>query len=466
MINAYILIAAILLLGGLIAVLGDILGSKVGKARLRLFNLRPRRTAMLITVMTGFSISAFTLGVLFTLNKSLRQGIFELDTILTRLKNTRSDLEQTQLQIKRVELELQQAKNQKQAIETNLALTNHNFQQATAKLKNVSFQADSLRAEVNSLIAERKKLSQQRENLKQQIIQLKKNIDRQNQLLLTSQNKITQQDRIIKDKEQLLVNLEKQQSRLQAEIEERDRILQVREIKLKQIERKFLFINQQLEQYYQNFREKTIALFRGQILAFATVNISDPQNTTRVIDRILQEANLRAIQAVNPAEFAKNKLISSKIIIIDRQKIQDIIKQVRDGQEYVVRILSEGNYVEGEREIRVIADVVPNRKIFTAEQTVASITLESNNFNPEEIGQNIDLLLSISRLRARRSGILGNVKVGDGNFEVVFNFFEELKKSQTTPTTIKAVAIEEAYAAGPLKLRLVALRDGQILFST
>lgn len=466
MINAYILIAAILLLGGLIAVLGDILGSKVGKARLRLFNLRPRRTAMLITVMTGFSISAFTLGVLFTLNKSLRQGIFELDTILTRLKNTRSDLEQTQLQIKRVELELQQAKNQKQAIETNLALTNHNFQQATAKLKNVSFQADSLRAEVNSLIAERKKLSQQRENLKQQIIQLKKNIDRQNQLLLTSQNKITQQDRIIKDKEQLLVNLEKQQSRLQAEIEERDRILQVREIKLKQIERKFLFLNQQLEQYYQNFREKTIALFRGQILAFATVNISDPQNTTRVIDRILQEANLRAIQAINPAEFAKNLLISRKIIIIDRQKIQDIIKQVRDGQEYVVRILSEGNYVEGEREIRVIADVVPNRKIFTAEQTVASITLESNNFNPEEIGQNIDLLLSISRLRARRSGILGNVKVGDGNFEVVFNFFEELKKSQTTPTTIKAVAIEEAYAAGPLKLRLVALRDGQILFST
>ena len=466
MINAYILIAAILLLGGLIAVLGDILGSKVGKARLRLFNLRPRRTAMLITVMTGFSISAFTLGVLFTLNKSLRQGIFELDTILIRLKNTRSDLEQTQLQIKRVELELQQAKNQKQAIETNLALTNHNFQQATVKLKNVSFQADSLRAEVKSLIAERKKLSQQRENLKQQIIQLKKNIDRQNQLLLTSQNKITQQDRIIKDKEQLLVNLEKQQSRLQAEIEERDRILQVREIKLKQIERKFAFINQQLEQYYQNFREKTIALFRGQILAFATVNISDPQNTTRVIDRILQEANLRAIQAVNPAEFAKNKLISSKIIIIDRQKIQDIIKQVRDGQEYVVRILSEGNYVEGEREIRVIADVVPNRKIFTAEQTVASITLESNNFNPEEIGQNIDLLLSISRLRARRSGILGNVKVGDGNFEVVFNFFEELKKSQTTPTTIKAVAIEEAYAAGPLKLRLVALRDGQILFST
>jgi len=465
-INAYILIAAILLLGGLIAVLGDILGSKVGKARLRLFNLRPRRTAMLITVMTGFSISAFTLGILFTLNKSLRQGIFELDTILTKLKNTRSDLEKTQLQIKRVESELLQAKNQKQAIEKNLALTDRNFQEAREQLKNVSLKADSLRDEVDSLLAEKQQLSQQRENLKQQIDRLKNEIARQNSLLTTSENKIKEQDRIIKDKEQLLITLERQQISLQAEIEQRDRILQVREIKLKQVERKFNFLDRQLDQYYQNFREKNIALFRGQILAFATVNISSPENTSRVIERILQEANLRAIQAVNPTEFAKNKPIYRKIIIIDPERIKNIIERVRDGEEYVIRILSEGNYVEGEREIKVIADVVPNRKIFDGEQTVASISLESNNLNPQEIRQTIDLLLSISRVRARRSGMLGTVEVEDGNFEIVFNFFEELKKSEKTPTAIKAVAIDPTYAAGPLKLRLVALRDGEILFST
>ncbi len=466
MINAYILIAAILLLGGLIAILGDILGSKVGKARLRLFNLRPRRTAMLITVMTGFSISAFTLGVLFTLNKSLRQGIFELDTILTRLKNTRADLEETNLQKQRVELELQQAKNQKKAIEQNLALTNQNFKLAKEQLTNVSFQANNLRAEVSSLLAEKQQLSQQRKNLKQQITELKQEIDRQNQLLVTSEAKITEQDRVIKDKEALLVNLERQQSRLQAQIDDRDRILGLREIKLKQIERQFTFLNQQLEQYYQNFREKTIALFRGQILAFATVNISDPKNTNKVIDRILARANSTAIQAINPAELEKNSKIKRKIIIIDRQRIQDIVKQVRDGQEYVIRIISEGNYVEGEREIRVIADVVPNRKIFAAQQTIASVTLESKNLHAEGIRQSIDLLLTISRLRARRSGILGEVEVEDGNFAALFNFFEQLKNSETTPTAIKAIAIEETFAAGPLRLRLIALRNGEILFGT
>ena len=53
-----ILILVVLILGGLIATLGDRIGTKVGKARLSLFNLRPRKTAVLVTVFTGVMISA------------------------------------------------------------------------------------------------------------------------------------------------------------------------------------------------------------------------------------------------------------------------------------------------------------------------------------------------------------------------------------------------------------------------
>lgn len=63
-------------LGGILAALGDRLGSKVGKARLTLFNLRPKQTAVVVTVMTGTVIAASTLGLLFGLSKSLRQGFF------------------------------------------------------------------------------------------------------------------------------------------------------------------------------------------------------------------------------------------------------------------------------------------------------------------------------------------------------------------------------------------------------
>ena len=88
MTSGYILIAAIFLLGGIIAAFGDRLGTKIGKARLRLFNLRPRQTAMMITVITGMSISALTLSILFGLSGSLRRGIFQLDDILQEKRQT------------------------------------------------------------------------------------------------------------------------------------------------------------------------------------------------------------------------------------------------------------------------------------------------------------------------------------------------------------------------------------------
>ena len=84
MTSAYVLIIAILILGGSIAALGDRIGTKVGKARLRLFKLRPKQTAILITIGTGILISSSTLAVLFALSESLRQGVFELDEIIRR----------------------------------------------------------------------------------------------------------------------------------------------------------------------------------------------------------------------------------------------------------------------------------------------------------------------------------------------------------------------------------------------
>jgi uncharacterized protein (DUF3084 family) len=60
--SGYILVLAVLLLGGVIATLGDRIGMKVGKARLSLFNLRPRQTATLVSIATGSVISASTPG--------------------------------------------------------------------------------------------------------------------------------------------------------------------------------------------------------------------------------------------------------------------------------------------------------------------------------------------------------------------------------------------------------------------
>ncbi|HEY9836231.1 MAG TPA: DUF3084 domain-containing protein, partial [Vampirovibrionales bacterium] len=86
MTSAYVLILAVLVLGGLLATLGDRLGTKVGKARLSLFGLRPRQTATVVTIVTGLMIAASTLSILFATSKSLRVGVFQLDEKLKELR--------------------------------------------------------------------------------------------------------------------------------------------------------------------------------------------------------------------------------------------------------------------------------------------------------------------------------------------------------------------------------------------
>ncbi len=92
--TGWLLIISLLLLGGILSTLGDRLGSRVGKARLSIFNLRPRSTAVLITVMTGSLISALSLGFMLLVSRQLRVGLFQLDAIQTRIKTGEKELKQ------------------------------------------------------------------------------------------------------------------------------------------------------------------------------------------------------------------------------------------------------------------------------------------------------------------------------------------------------------------------------------
>ena len=76
--SGWLLILAVLVLGGVLSTLGDRLGSRIGKARLSLFQMRPRRTAVVITVLTGSLISALTLGLMVAVSERLRVGLFSL----------------------------------------------------------------------------------------------------------------------------------------------------------------------------------------------------------------------------------------------------------------------------------------------------------------------------------------------------------------------------------------------------
>ena len=73
---AWILIVFLIILGGLIAPFGDILGTKIGKARFSILKLRPKKTATIITIITGGFISSISIGLLILVSEEFRQRLF------------------------------------------------------------------------------------------------------------------------------------------------------------------------------------------------------------------------------------------------------------------------------------------------------------------------------------------------------------------------------------------------------
>ena len=87
--SGWLLIIFLLLLGGLISSFGDLLGTKIGKARFSIFKLRPRKTATLITIITGSLISVSSISLILLVNSQLRVGLFRLGDLQKKLQESR-----------------------------------------------------------------------------------------------------------------------------------------------------------------------------------------------------------------------------------------------------------------------------------------------------------------------------------------------------------------------------------------
>ena len=90
--SVWLKILLLLILGGILSTLGDRLGTRVGKARLSIFKLRPKSTAVLITVFTGSIISAISFATMVVFDRDLRVGLFQLEDIREKIIESEKEL--------------------------------------------------------------------------------------------------------------------------------------------------------------------------------------------------------------------------------------------------------------------------------------------------------------------------------------------------------------------------------------
>lgn len=482
MTTGYILIVAILILGGVIATVGDRIGTKVGKARLSLFNLRPKRTAVLVTIFTGGLISASTLGILFAADKRLRQGVFELEDIQRDLRQKREQLKTAETQKSQVESQLNLARKEQTQAQANLQKINESLRAANAKqrateerLEKTQDRLGRVVTQYEKAIAQLQNVIQQRQELQAAIVQLraerqrlyneaKKAIDEAKIAIEKRDQELANRQAAIQERDTKITQLDKLIQNRNQQIAEREKIIAVRESRLKELEKQQGFLEQEvarLEKYYQSYQDLRLgklALVKGQVLAAGIVRVDKAEAARQAIIQILQQANRNAnIELSEPGTNPGNP----QLLRITPERIEQLIEQIDDGREYVVRIFSAGNYVRGEKQIEFFADAARNQLVFFAGQVLASTTTDVKSMNAYEVRQRLDLLISASQFRARNAGIVESIQI-DGT---LLRFFNQLMQTNQ-PLEIKAVAANDTYTAGPLRVKLVAIINGQILFST
>ena len=118
---AWILIVFLIILGGLIAPFGDLLGTKIGKSRFSILKLRPKKTATIITIITGGFISAISIGLLLLVSEEFRQRLFvDIPFLQKTLDNSKKALLPLQEERKKLEEKINNKEKELNALKTNV----------------------------------------------------------------------------------------------------------------------------------------------------------------------------------------------------------------------------------------------------------------------------------------------------------------------------------------------------------
>ncbi len=484
--GGFILILTVLILGGVIATLGDRIGTKVGKARLSLFNLRPKKTAVLVTVITGVMIAASTLGVLLLASSGFRDMLLKFDNIRSDLDRTQKDLNTAKTDIearaqekKTIESELGKARAQSRQVQLTLNKINASLKTAVDRQKEtegrrqaIERQALSLKSEIDNLQRQQSVLAAQRDQVLAQIAQ-------RDQEVQSRDREINQQEQVIRSRDQQIVTQEQEIKARSEAIVEREKRLQTLEQERILLVQKSAALSQDIDALRREsnrLREDTASarlnlpsIVRNQVLSSRAFRVEYPAASVGAVSQLLQEANRVVLRELQPNIEPNQRVIDVQSPEIEKE-LNNLIRQISDGKEYLVQVRAKENYFFGEKtEVKILTIVVLNRKIFQSGDTLASMVIDPSRVSSAELKEQFNQLIPRARLKA----VSGNWFPDPGKEGIEFNdlrsalkFFDQVREL-TEPVEIRAIATEEVTPGTPIiHLDLVALQQGRVIFQT
>lgn len=391
------LIVVLVLTGGVIAFIGDRLGSKVGKKKLSLFGLRPRHTSILVTIITGILITTVTFGILAIASKDVRTALFGMNKLKAELNEKQSMLEEASGALVNVKNDLNTTKEE-------YAKSKKDLEETQEDLEIAQQAAELLRQEQVSLQNRNQELWSDNQTL----IEHNQSLAENNQFLLAN-NESLKAD-----------NLELEKT------------------------------NNDLQEGIENIRERPIIYRVGELLASGVIKkTDDPVKIQNDLNQIIALANSKIIDRLG-TEGSKDGVW---IYPIEYQKAMDKLKQAKG--DTVIRLIVAANLVKGDPVLTEL-EMHPNRVVYQENEFVYQ-----KIYNVPIDGSNSEMLISDFlrnvNMTAINNGILPNPltgTVGVINGNQIYAIEKALAENRGKDVLISAFAAADTEVLGPLRLHI------------
>lgn len=180
------LITVLVITGGIIAFIGDRLGTKIGKKRLSIFGLRPRHTSIIITIFTGIVITTLTFGVMAAASDNVRTALFGMEKLNRTMQETKNNLENTQA-------DLAMAKSEQEKTDAALQQSKADVDRLNKQQKTLEEEAAKLQSGITEL-----------ESAKAQLTAKNEELSGSNEKLLAANDKLTDDNKSLEQRTQQL----------------------------------------------------------------------------------------------------------------------------------------------------------------------------------------------------------------------------------------------------------------------
>jgi uncharacterized protein (DUF3084 family) len=391
------LIVVLVFTGGVIAFIGDRLGSKVGKKKLSLFGLRPRHTSILVTIITGILITTVTFGILAIASKDVRTALFGMNKLKAELNEKQSMLEEASGALVNVKNDLNTTKEE-------YAKSKKDLEETQEDLEIAQQAAELLRQEQVALQNRNQELWSDNQTL----IEHNQSLAENNQFLLAN-NESLKAD-----------NLELEKT------------------------------NNDLQEGIENIRERPIIYRVGELLASGVIKkTDDPVKIQNDLNQIIALANSKIIDRLG-TEGSKDGVW---IYPIEYQKAMDRLKQAKG--DTVIRLIVAANLVKGDTVLTEL-EMHPNRVVYQENEFVYQ-----KIYNVPIDGSNSEMLISDFlrnvNMTAINNGILPNPltgTVGVINGNQIYAIEKALAENRGKDVLISAFAAADTEVLGPLRLHI------------